>query len=191
MYVFRYICGCVCVWNRHVRVSRSPTSFYVFPKSEMCNSNLALLIINAPCNTLQHTATHCQKQRIKQHKQRCATAILRCSSSLRTATYCNILQHTATYCNTLQHTATYCNILQHTATYCNILQQTATYCNALQHICTQTTQARDVSLHYTASHCSTSRLKRLKQPLYSHLTRLNSHLTRLNSHLTRLNSPAA
>ena len=90
----------------------------------MCDSNLALLIINVHCNTLQHTATHWQKQRINQQP----TQAEMCNSNLA------LLLFTA-YRNTLQHTATYCNILQHTATYCN----------TLPHICTQTTQARNVS----------------------------------------------
>jgi len=44
------------------------------------------------CNTLQHTATHCNPH-------------IACK---RTHPHCNTLQHTATHCNTLQHTATHC-----------------------------------------------------------------------------------
>jgi len=79
------VCACVCVcafvrvtvrnWMRCWRASLHHT----------CVS--AHECFRAPCNTLQHTATHC-----------------------------NTLQHTATHCNTLQHTATHCNTLQHTAT---------------------------------------------------------------------------
>jgi len=56
-----------------------------------------------PCNTLQHTAAHCNSH----------------------ATHCNTLQHAATHCNTLQHTATHWNIPQ--------LQLPTTHCNAPQH----------------------------------------------------------
>jgi len=70
------------------------------------------LIIQAHCNTLQHTATHC-------------------ITLLHNAIHCNALHHPATPCNTLQHTATPCNTLQHTATHCNTLQHTATHCNTL------------------------------------------------------------
>jgi len=81
------------------------------------------------CNTLQHTATHCNMQH---------TAICALRRSLDGSCYYNTLQHTATrntlryvlysmilsggipaaHCNTLQHTAT-CNTLQH-ATHCNM-----------------------------------------------------------------------
>ena len=39
---------------------------------------------SCPCNTLQHTATHCNTLQYTEH----------------TATHCNTLQHTATHCNT-------------------------------------------------------------------------------------------
>jgi len=63
------------------------------------------------CNTLQHTATHCNTLRSRRRQ-----------TVQHTATHCNTLQHTATHsahggdrqCNTLQHTATHCNTLQHT-----------------------------------------------------------------------------
>ena len=83
---------------------------------------------------LQHTATHCNKIRFT-HRWDLACCVCPpwvISSSLRTATHCNTLQHTATHCNTLQHTATHCNTLQHTATHCNTMHQTATHCNTLQ-----------------------------------------------------------
>jgi hypothetical protein len=79
------------------------------------------------CNTLQHTATHCNTLQERERQQRGA-----------------LLQHTATHCSTLQHTArerasakrcfvaTHCNTLQHTATHCSTLQHTATHCNTLQ-----------------------------------------------------------
>ena len=70
------------------------------------------------CNTLQHTATHC-------NAGYCTTEFHVRSNRLRDcrgrvsqpthATYCNLLQHIATHCNTLQHSATHCNTLQHIA----------------------------------------------------------------------------
>ena len=46
------------------------------------------------CNTLQHTATHCNTLQERERQQRGA-----------------LLQHTATHCNTLQYTATHYNTL--------------------------------------------------------------------------------
>ena len=76
---------------------------------------ISSIVMSRVCNTLQHTATHCNTLHALQH-------------SAHTATHCNTvhaLQHTATHCtqrNTLQHSA-------HTATHCNTqhtLQHTAT-----------------------------------------------------------------
>ena len=82
------------------------------------------------CNTLPHTATHC-------NTLHCNTLQHTATDGKHTAqhfTYpryiccdsCNMLPHTATHCNTLQHTATPYHTLQHTATHCNTLQHTAT-----------------------------------------------------------------
>ena len=90
------------------------------------------------CNTLQHTATHCNVHLT----QGLFTPLQIVKVSLQhTATHCNTLQHTATHyntlhlhCNALQRIATHCNTLQHTAsrcTHCNALQHTATHCNTL------------------------------------------------------------
>jgi len=51
---------------------------------------------NTHCNTLQHTATHCNRMG---------------RASWPTCESCHTYerQHTATHCNTLQHTATHCN----------------------------------------------------------------------------------
>ena len=57
------------------------------------------------CNTLQHTATHC-------NTQHSATTWDTCF--FEGTTHCNTLQQTAKNCNTLQNTATHCNTLQHT-----------------------------------------------------------------------------
>jgi len=65
------------------------------------------------CNTLQHTATHCNTLQLE---------------ARHTAPHCNTLQHTATHCNALQlearHTAPHRNTLQHTATHCNLRRDT-------------------------------------------------------------------
>ena len=114
------------------------------------------------CNTLQHSATHCNTLQTRcntlqpaachrqgrlhrallwNRRQSAAYSLrwsgLFCRSLLlqHPATHCNTL-HTATHCNTLQHTATHCNALEHTATHWNTLQHTATHCNTLQHIAT-------------------------------------------------------
>jgi len=140
------------VWVRHT-VCVQAYGWYVVGESKarhMC------------CNTLQHTATHCNTlERVWRGKG--STYVLH-----HTATHCNtlqlvwrdkgstyVLQHTATYCNVFgeskaQHmcspsqwlidTAPLCNALQHTAIRCNTLQHTATHCN---------------TLHYTAPHCTT------------------------------------
>ena len=97
----------------------------------------------AHCNTLQHTATHCNNQgRILKVRHSCA------SNSPPDSDEVHILQHAATHCNTLQHTATHCSTLQHTATHCNTLQHTATHCNTLQHATTHCN-----TLQHTATHC--------------------------------------
>ena len=111
-------------------------------------------------NTLQHTATHCTRER----QNTCVGNVLSLKC-LVTATHCNnSLQHTATHCSTLQHTATRCtrerqntcvgNVLslQHTATTrCNTLQHTATHHNTLQHIATHC----NILQHTAESHCNT------------------------------------
>jgi len=95
------------------------TAFWNISKSSYkhaCDRKLRVRLATH-CNTLQHTATHCES--VLQH----------------TATHCNTLQHTATHCNTLQHTATHYNTLQQTAN--NTLQQTATLWHresVLQHV---------------------------------------------------------
>jgi len=73
------------------------------------------------CNTLKHTAPHCN---ILQHTE--------CNAVRHAATNCNKL--TATHCSTLQHT--HHNALQHTATLQDWMQHTATHCNTLQHTAT-------------------------------------------------------
>jgi len=65
------------------------------------------------CNTLQHSATHCNTLDTLQHSGHTATLW----------THCNTL-------DTLQHSTTPHNTLQHT---CNTLQRSATLYNTLQH----------------------------------------------------------
>jgi len=62
------------------------------------------------CNTLQHTATHCntlETDRLADGGSGFGAGKTQC-----TATHCNILQHTAAHCNTRQHTATHGNTLE-------------------------------------------------------------------------------
>jgi len=78
------------------------------------------------CDTLQHTATHCNTL---QH-----AATTHCNTLQHAATHHNVLpfvETSATQCNTLQYTATHRNTLQHTATRCNTLQHTAPNYNVL------------------------------------------------------------
>jgi len=68
------------------------------------------------CNTLQHTATHCNTVR-------------HCNTLQLTTIHCITRQYTATICHT--STATHCNTLQHTASIYNT--STATHHNTPQH----------------------------------------------------------
>jgi len=128
------------------------------------------------CNTLQHTATHCNT--LLYCNIMCLHAFILphscCILLQHTATHCNAVQDTATHSNTLQRTATYgrtcahcnrycathCDKLQRadtltlamhlTARHCNTLQHTAIHCNTLQH-----TAPHRTTPHHTAVHCST------------------------------------
>jgi len=82
--------------------------------------------LQRPCNTLHHSATHCNTPP-------------RENAARDSATPCNRLQHTVTHWHThlhgrlpwetLKHPAKTCITLQHTATPCNNLHHTATHCN--------------------------------------------------------------
>jgi len=121
-----------------------------------------MTIVHNVSNTLQHTATNCNRSR---------TARRHCNTLQRTATHCNtagrhedmqraLLQrayhaatrscmfHTSLHCDTLQHNATgagkqgdapmrlsCCNKLLYIS-HCNTLQHSATHCNTLQHSAT-------------------------------------------------------
>ena len=66
-------------------------------------------------HTATHCTAHIKSTSAKRarHKRR----VTRCNTLQHTATHCNTLQHIATHCNILQHTATHCITLHHTATY--------------------------------------------------------------------------
>jgi len=83
-----------CVYLEIQRFSVSSVISSVSGLGQDCIAVLQLIATH--CNTLQHTATYCNKQHLG---DMCIT----------------VLQHTTTHYNILQHTATYCNILQQTA----------------------------------------------------------------------------
>jgi len=119
-----------------------------------CEYSRRFLCTHPTCNTLQHTATHCDNSHTVTHRNTLQHTTTHCDTPQHTATHCNAPQRTSlhssyvhhwsvgvnesrAHCNTPQHTATHRNTLQHTATLCN---RTATHRNALQH---------------TATHCNT------------------------------------
>ena len=93
------------------------------------------------CNTLQHTATHCNtkteaikqlcnKQRLEQSSNegmlQCSNQTLKHSSKQRMCTEESLLLHTGDNVTQQQHTATHWHTLQHTATHRQTLPHTAT-----------------------------------------------------------------
>jgi len=106
------------------------------------------------CDTLQHTATHCNAPAHHLQQRVVCSAFDSTYNTLQhTATHCNTLQHAAAHCNTLQHTPKHSKTLQHTCyrAWCavhvttrdlgvammyNTMQHTATHCNTLQHTAT-------------------------------------------------------
>ena len=102
------------------------------------------------CNTLQHTATHCNTHALACHPSSFLKEIR--LTLYHTAPQCNTLQHAATHCNThalmspssfsrggcltLHLPAPHCTTLHHTAPHCNTLQHASTHCNthALSHL---------------------------------------------------------
>ena len=94
----------------------------------MRNQYLVSKHVHLRCNTLQHTATHCNAL-LQTYIQN------RFLVSKRIYLRCATLQHTATHAcpNTYICAVTHCNILQHTTAHRNTLQHTATHCNTLQH----------------------------------------------------------
>jgi len=155
------------------------TPFYVWHDAFMCVCVPWLRGILAPCNALQHTATHYTT--LQHTANSCVYVCPDPEVSSHSATHCNALKHTATHCNALQRTATHCNALHHTATHCKFMcvcvprlrgvstlcstlqhtQHTETHCNTLQHtwnLCVYVCPDSKVSKH-TATHCIT--LKRI------------------------------
>ena len=127
------------------------------------------------CNTLQHTATHCNTIR-DSATHPCTDC---CNTLQHTATHCNTMQHNAPQCETQRHThalvaETHCNTLQHmhtcvqvpeleawndedTATVSNtpihLLQHTATHCNTLQHTATYCNTPQHTATHARMCRC--------------------------------------
>ena len=78
----------------------------------LCGMSHTHMSVATQCNTLQHTATHCNR------------AVWATLTWVWQHSATRVWQHSATHYNTLQRTATHCNTLQHTATHCNTLQHT-------------------------------------------------------------------
>jgi len=95
-------CSCYCSCFQSISIPRAHDPSPMGPSRE-------LRMILRHCNTLQHTATHCNTP------------------------HCNTLQHTATHCSTWRHTATRHTMLHHTARCCTTLQHVDEHCNTLQH----------------------------------------------------------
>jgi len=137
--------------HRHIHILSNGSSML-----NLQYTKIVELILATQCNTLQHTATHCNAQRF----ERVGSIAIVFTDLRYTATHCNTLQHTATHLEKLcsrgnadvalqvhiqknsrsllnsPYTclSTHCNTLQHTATHCNTLQHTATHCTTLHHI---------------------------------------------------------
>ena len=139
---------------------------------------------SARCNTMQHTATHCDTVFHRDPSQKSALYTMcymkvpyRCLlrnfvshnpwSTNDAVTHCNILQNTSTHCNTLQNTNTVLHTvsvttaklpltLQRTATHCNTLQNIATHCKTLQHTATHCSTLQHIATHRnTMQHTAT------------------------------------
>ena len=80
--------------------------------NEQHNAIYRLQRIASRCNTLQHTATHCNVY----------TNTVRTTGTTTQSNFCRILKN-----DTLQRIATQCNALQHTATHYIRLQHTHTH----------------------------------------------------------------
>jgi len=122
--------------NKHV--NRDPTRLLMHLTLVTWLNDLSLLIhmshqwviesrhtSDTLCNSLPHTAIHCNALQHCNTLQHTAD-----SMTHRYSFICHInesLSHvtrvklSATHCRTLPHTATHCNTLQHTATHCNTL----------------------------------------------------------------------
>jgi len=126
------------------------------------------------CNTLQHTATHCNTHRFFQHALKCffvrliskEPCILLKETYILAKTPCTLstvsnFQNARTHfyvvwttCNTLQHTAAFCNTLQLTVS----IRTIALLCDAgyeLRCYQMQRTVTHFNTLQHTATHCHT------------------------------------
>ena len=135
-----------CIYRLCSKESGTTESIFILPWRTSVPNFLTLThrYLQHICNTLQHTATHCNA--LQQSGLPLNTWVPQVYSVQHTATNCNALQHTATHCNALQHTDTHtlpyavvhgC-LKSVTAIHCNTLQHTATHCNTLQHTHTAT-----------------------------------------------------
>jgi len=144
----------LCDWGSGARIANV---------TEAVNMALPYMVFDKMkqrCNTLQHTATHCNMlyptklnvneavhisrpymvfDTLQQHCNNTAILYNTFRISLTLSTWLFPLRgmslrcnNTATRCNTLQHTATRCNTLQHTATHYTTLHHTASHCNTLR-----------------------------------------------------------
>jgi len=97
------------------------------------------------CNTLLHTATHC-------NTLQCTAQQLICSAPHNTGLHESLwtLQHTATHYGSDESLLVYLT-LQHTVPHRKTLQHTATHGHTLQHIATQHVSTR---LHCSARYAS-------------------------------------
>ena len=117
---------------------------------DISTSVCVLQCVAVYCNTLQHTATHCNQMSTSRHAYVCCS-VLQC-----VAVYCNTMQHTATHCNqmsTSRHLYLCCSVLQCTATRCNTLQHTAIRCRHLD-ICMSTSDCKTFCCEFVESHRS-------------------------------------
>ena len=89
VYMYMYVCNIYIIYIC-IRVFTYMYIGIVAHGAYLCMYAFVYMYV---CNTLQHTATHCNALQQTKHSA--------------TAPHCNTLQHTAAHCNTLQHTATH------------------------------------------------------------------------------------
>ena len=89
-HIYIYIYAYICTGNEaHEEAESDPNAVHI------AEVDIRVQLTATRCNTLQHAATRCNRERPQRRTQRRSCA-----------THCNTLQHTATHCNTLQHSAT-------------------------------------------------------------------------------------
>ena len=150
----------VHVYYLFIRHAHEPAAERAGKDSRQSAFLLSYYVTYCNCNTLQHTATHCNTHcntlqptathdnTRQPHNQLSDSSWLSTQFTTQdTETPYNTLQHTATRCNTLQHAATHDNTRHHTISspiqFCSLLnllrrtlQHTATHCNTRQHMTT-------------------------------------------------------